>query len=120
MATQKTAKSHRTRAGGHRPRERQIARHSSEQSHRATRGERLRRVRENFRLYREPWPVLGATLAGGAGVALASATGVAELAVGSALAYAAFRMLRDGVGPKRAFREGLALEQLEEGRGGRR
>lgn len=72
---------------------------------------RLSEIRANYRLDRQPWPTLGAVAAGGAGLALAMSTGVTELAVGGALAYAAYRMLRDGVSPRVAFRQGVTLER---------
>jgi hypothetical protein len=72
---------------------------------------RLAKLRQNYHLNREPWPTIGALAAGGAGLALASATGLTELAVGGAMAYAAYRMLRDGVSPRVAFRQGVTIER---------
>jgi hypothetical protein len=56
-------------------------------------------------------PYLGASLAGGLGLALASVIGVGELAVGAGAAYAVYQMLKNRVPPSKALREALKLEE---------
>ncbi len=59
-----------------------------------------------------PWIAnIGAAGAGVAGVALASAFGAGELMAGGILAYIAYRVLRHGVSPTQAVREGVEAGQ---------
>lgn len=75
--------------------------------------------RKAMTLRKEPWPLLGAGIAGSAGLVIASALGPAELAVGAAAAYAAFRVLRNGSSSKKRGREstkpgqGVVSESLD-------
>lgn len=50
-------------------------------------------------------PSIGVMAAGGIGLALASAVGVGELAIGLALAYGAYQVLAEGVAPKEAAKQ---------------
>lgn len=50
-------------------------------------------------------PSIGVIAAGGLGLALASAVGVGELAIGLALGYAAYQVLAEGVPAKEAARQ---------------
>ena len=62
-----------------------------------SRGNRLiGKLRTNVKIEKKSLPLLGATIAGGAGLAIATVVGAAELAVGAAAAYVAFRVLRSG------------------------
>jgi hypothetical protein len=72
---------------------------------------RLIAIWKRYHLSHEPWPILGAALAGGTGIAVTSAIGLSELAVGLALSYAVFRTLREGINPRVAFRQGIRLER---------
>jgi hypothetical protein len=56
-------------------------------------------------------PYVGAVLAGGVGLALATAVGVAELAVAVGTGYAAFQVLKYSISPTQAVRETMKLEQ---------
>jgi len=56
-------------------------------------------------------PYLGAGLAGGVGLVLASFIGVGELAIGVGAGYAVYQMLRNRVPPAEAVREALRIEQ---------
>lgn len=56
---------------------------------------------------------LGVVAVGGAGIALATAVGVGELAIGIAFGYAAYQVLREGLPPGEAARKLMTeLEKL--------
>lgn len=74
---------------------------------------RLETFRKHYHLDRKPWPAVGAVLAGGAGLAVAGAIGAGELAIGAAAGYAAYRVMRDGLKPSRAARQGAKVAQGE-------
>jgi hypothetical protein len=75
----------------------------------------FQRVRQVFQINREPWPIFGAAIAGGAGLALASAVGVGELAIGGMTAYVAFRMIRERASFRRiigkSFKHGMGNQE---------
>jgi hypothetical protein len=50
-------------------------------------------------------PSIGVVLVGGAGLAVASAVGVGEIAIGMIAGYAAYQVLREGVAPGEAARK---------------
>jgi hypothetical protein len=50
-------------------------------------------------------PSLGVVLIGGAGLVVASAVGVGEIAIGMIAGYAAYQVLREGVAPGEAARK---------------
>lgn len=56
-------------------------------------------------------PYLGVAVAGGIGLALATAVGVGELAVGVVCAYAAYNMLARHEPPSKAFRDAAEVEK---------
>jgi hypothetical protein len=56
-------------------------------------------------------PSLGVLLVGGAGIALATVTGVGELTIGIAAAYGAYQVLRQGVSPDAAVKD--VIEKME-------
>lgn len=59
-------------------------------------------------------PFIGAMLAGGIGLGVASVVGVAELAVGVGAGYAAYQVLKNRVSPAQAIRDAFRFEeQLE-------
>lgn len=56
-------------------------------------------------------PYLGVALAGGAGLALASAIGVGEIAIGAMAGYAAWKMLVERKRPSQALKETVEKEE---------
>jgi hypothetical protein len=56
-------------------------------------------------------PYIGAVLAGGIGLGLASAVGVAELAVAVGTGYAAYLVLKNKVSPAQAVRDAFRFEE---------
>jgi hypothetical protein len=56
-------------------------------------------------------PYLGAVLAGGIGLGMASVIGVAELAVAVGTGYAAFQVLKNRVSPGKAIREAFQFDE---------
>jgi hypothetical protein len=56
-------------------------------------------------------PSLGVALAGATGLAVATAVGVGELAIGLIAGYAAYQILREGVAPKAVAKD--ILEKIE-------
>ena len=56
-------------------------------------------------------PILGVALAGGAGLALASAIGVGEIAIGAMAGYAAWKMLAKRKRPSEAVKETVEEEK---------
>jgi hypothetical protein len=56
-------------------------------------------------------PYLGVAVAGGVGLALASAVGVGELAIAALCAYAAYGMLARHEPPSKAFRDAAQVEK---------
>lgn len=56
-------------------------------------------------------PYLGAVLAGGVGLGLASMVGVAELAVAAGAGYAAYQVLKKRVSPAQAVRDAFRFEE---------
>jgi len=56
-------------------------------------------------------PYIGAVLAGGVGLAVASVFGVGELAVAAGLGYAVYQMLTQRKPPGQAFKEALKVEK---------
>lgn len=56
-------------------------------------------------------PYVGAVLAGAAGLGLASALGVAELAVAVGAGYAAYQVLKYRMSPTQAVRKAFELEE---------
>jgi hypothetical protein len=56
-------------------------------------------------------PYVGAVMAGGVGLALASIVGVTELAVAGVSAYACFLVLKNRESPAKAIREACQLEK---------
>ncbi|MBX3206232.1 MAG: hypothetical protein KF764_14265 [Labilithrix sp.] len=91
-------------------------------SRRATEGTFAARVEERLkRRASQLWgrmkhrPSLAVLLAGAIGLALASATGAAELLVAISAAYAAYLVLREGVSPAVAVKETMVrLDELRE------
>src|SRR4051794_22358163 len=64
-----------------------------------------------YRLGHGAKPLIGACVIGGLTVAVAAETGVAELAFGMVVSYAAYRMLRYGIPMDQAFSEALRIEK---------
>lgn len=69
------------------------------------------RVWRRFHLAGGFKPLAGALLVGGVTALLASELGVAELGLGLAAGYAAYRMLRYGIDLKEALTETIQLEK---------
>lgn len=60
-------------------------------------------------------PSIGIVAAGGAGLALASAVGVGELAIAAATAYVAYQILSEGLPPDIAVKDTLnKIEEIEQ------
>jgi hypothetical protein len=56
-------------------------------------------------------PYVGAVLAGGIGLGLASVVGVAELAIAVGAGYAAYQVLKNRVSPAKAVRDAFRFEE---------
>jgi hypothetical protein len=56
-------------------------------------------------------PYIGAAMAGGVGLTLASVVGIGELAVAGVAAYACFLVLKNRESPAKAIREACQLEK---------
>ena len=56
-------------------------------------------------------PVVGAAIAAGIGLAIASVFGAAEIAFGAGIGYAAYQVLKKRVPPSQAIKEAFHLEK---------
>jgi hypothetical protein len=56
-------------------------------------------------------PYVGAAIAGGVGLAVATVFGAAEVAFGAAIGYAAYQVLKKRIPPSQAIKEAFHLEK---------